>query len=435
MSSPTRPPLRGNREFWLLWIGQATSTLGSQSASIPMLLLVLSLTGSPARAGVVGFVGTGSAVALLLPAGVVADRLDRRMLMLWCDAGRATALAALAATLALSRPPFIELLVLALVVGALSALFLAAQSGAVCQVVARTDLPAATARNQACQQAAAIGGPPLGGLLYALAQSLPFLIDAVSYLFSYLTITAIRIPLQETRDPLESQQPMLHRLFNGLRWIFTEPFLRASVLYAMVFNFVQPALVLTVVVRANAGGATPTQIGMIFALSGIGGVAGALASLRIQQRFPPGAVLLAIGTVYVASLLLLATSTSLILLGGIIVVLGFITPPINTIVISFQMGITPDRLQGQAFASMNMLASSSTPLGSLAGGFLLTAIGSTSSLLVFTGITATAVVAAGADSDDDENDLDSLDQDRLEACEQRESIDPFSHSLRAAQFI
>jgi len=76
-----RPALRSNREFWLLWVGQATSTLGSASLAIAMPLLVLALTHSPAQAGLVGSVDTGSAVVLLLPAGLVADRMDRRRLM------------------------------------------------------------------------------------------------------------------------------------------------------------------------------------------------------------------------------------------------------------------------------------------------------------------------------------------------------------------
>ncbi|MGH3718081.1 MAG: MFS transporter [Pseudonocardiaceae bacterium] len=265
-----RPPLRANREFWLLWVGQASSTFGSQSAAIAMPLLALTLTGSPAQAGLVGFVGAGSAVVLQLPAGVVADRVDRRAQMRWCDAGRAAAMAALALTLVLGRPPLVELLGLALVNGSLSALFLAAQSGAVRQVVARTDLPTAVARNQAYRQAAVVGGPPLGGLLYAVAWPLPFLTNAVSYLVSYLTITTIRIPLQESRDSHEPREPIRRRLLDGLRWIFDEPFLRAAALYVAAFNFVQPALVLTVIVRAGAQGATSTAVGVMFALSAVG---------------------------------------------------------------------------------------------------------------------------------------------------------------------
>lgn len=389
-----RPPLRVNREFWLLWVGQASSTLGSMSSALAMPLLVLALTGSPAQAGLVGFVATGSEMVMLLLAGVIADRVDRRGLMRWCDAGRAAGMAALALTLALGHPPLIELLGLALANGSLSALFLAARSGAVRHVVAPTDLPTAVARNQAYEQAAVVGGPPLGGLLFAVAKPLPFVIDAISYLLSYLTITAIRIPLQQSPPPSRPREPMRPRLLDGLRWIFAEPFLRASILYLTGLAFVLPALVLSVIVRAGTHGVNATEIGVIFALSGVGGVAGALVAPRIQQRWPPGGMLLTIGAVCAAAIALLTTTTQPILLGSILAAIGFVIPSSNTIVASYQMRVTPDRLQGQAYAAMLLMANSSAPLGSLTGGFLLTALGSTGSLLVLTTVTITVVVTA-----------------------------------------
>lgn len=392
-----RPPLRSNREFWLLWVGQASSTLGSTSSALAMPLLVLALTGSPSRAGVVGFVATGSTVVALLPAGVIADQVDRRGLMRWCDAGRAAAMAALALSLAMGRPPLIELLALALVNGSLSALFLAAHSGAVRHVVAAADLPVAVARTQAYQQAALVAGPPLGGLLYAAAWGLPFLTDAVSYLVSYLTITAIRIPLGESRQqPTQPREPMRRLLLEGLRWIITEPFLRASVLYVTGLALVSPALVLMVIVRAGAHGASTIEIGVMFALGGMGGVVGALVAPRIQQRWPAGVVLLAIGAVCAIAILLLTTTTHPILLGVILAAVGCVTPSMNTIIFSYQMRVTPDRLQGQAYAAMILIASSSAPLGSLTGGFLVAAIGSTGSLLVLAAVTITVVVTASA---------------------------------------
>ena len=391
-----RPPLRSNREFWLLWVGQAISTLGSASVAMAMPLLVLALTHSPAQAGLVGFAGTGSMVVVLLPAGVVADRVDRRRLMRWCDGVRAAAMAAAAITLALTRPPLTVLLGVAVLDGSLSAVFLAAQSGAVRQVVAQVDLSSAVARNQAYRQAAMVVGPPLGGVLYGVAWLLPFVSNALSYLISYLTITAIRIPLQEPRDPHRSREPMRRRLLEGLRWLFAEPFLRASVIYLAAFIFVAPALELAVIVRATSHGASSLEIGVIFALSGVGGVAGALLASRIQRRWPPGAVLLALGAAWATGIPALTTTTRPLALGSILAALSFGAPAINTIVASYRMGVTPDRLQGQAYASMILVASTSAPLGSLAGGFLLTAIGSTGSLLVLSAVTITVVAAASA---------------------------------------
>lgn len=125
------------------------------------------------------------------------------------------------------------------------------------------------------------------GVLYAVAWSLPFVINAVSSLVSYLAITAIDIPLQEPRSPQQSQAPMRRCVLDGLRWLFAEPFLRASVLYGVAFTFVLPALVLAVIVRATSHGASSAEIGVIFAMSGAGGVAGALLTPGIQRCWPP----------------------------------------------------------------------------------------------------------------------------------------------------
>jgi hypothetical protein len=74
-------PLRHNRDFLVLWSSQLVSTLGSQVSLVAFPLLVLATTGSPARAGVVGFANTIPALLFYLPAGVLVDRQDRRKLM------------------------------------------------------------------------------------------------------------------------------------------------------------------------------------------------------------------------------------------------------------------------------------------------------------------------------------------------------------------
>ncbi|HEX2160021.1 MAG TPA: MFS transporter, partial [Actinomycetes bacterium] len=81
----TAVPLRRNRDFLLLQAGQLLSGVGTQSGLIAYPLLVLALTGSAAKAGLVAFARALSSTVLALPAGVVADRWDRRRLMIAAD--------------------------------------------------------------------------------------------------------------------------------------------------------------------------------------------------------------------------------------------------------------------------------------------------------------------------------------------------------------
>src|SRR5216683_3568863 len=84
-------PLRRNQDFLLLWSGQAVSVLGSQVSRIAYPLLVLAMTGSPAKAGLAGFAATLPYLLFPLLAGGLVDRLDRKRLMIGCDAVRLAA--------------------------------------------------------------------------------------------------------------------------------------------------------------------------------------------------------------------------------------------------------------------------------------------------------------------------------------------------------
>jgi hypothetical protein len=76
-------PLRRNRDYMLVWAGQAVSEIGSQVSTVAYRLLVLALTHSPAKAGVVGLAATSPLPLLALPAGMLADHVDRRVRWLW----------------------------------------------------------------------------------------------------------------------------------------------------------------------------------------------------------------------------------------------------------------------------------------------------------------------------------------------------------------
>src|SRR5215211_9140430 len=102
----TTVPLRRNRDFMLLQAGQLLSTLGTASAAIAYPLLVLALTGSPAKAGAVSFARLLPLALFALPAGLAADRWNRKHLMIAADVVRAVAVGAVAATVVLDLAAF-----------------------------------------------------------------------------------------------------------------------------------------------------------------------------------------------------------------------------------------------------------------------------------------------------------------------------------------
>src|ERR1700761_7075949 len=177
-------PLRRNRDYMLIWAGQGVSEFGSQISTVAYPLLVLALTHSPARAGVVGLAATLPLPLLALPAGMLADHFDRKRLMLACDAIRCAALAALTIAVFGGKVAYGVIAAVAFVDGALMTVSFVTERGVLRRLVPPDQLSTAVAQNESVFYASSILGPPVGGLLFAIARAVPFLADSVSYSFS-----------------------------------------------------------------------------------------------------------------------------------------------------------------------------------------------------------------------------------------------------------
>jgi len=156
----TTVPLRRNRDFTLLQIGQLLSTAGSQSTAIAYPLLVLAVTHSPAKAGIVSFARLLPYALFGLLAGVAADRWNRKRLMLAADSARALAMATLAAAILVGRVTLWEIVLVGFVEGTGSTFFATAQTGAVRAVVPARQLPDAVGVQRVRAAAMGLGGPP-----------------------------------------------------------------------------------------------------------------------------------------------------------------------------------------------------------------------------------------------------------------------------------
>jgi predicted MFS family arabinose efflux permease len=195
-----RVPLRRNRDFLLLWVGEVISTLGSQISLVAFPRLVLATTHSAVKAGLVGFANRAPVLAFYLPAGLLVDRQDRRVTMITSSLVGAFALASVPVALALGDLSFAQIMIVAFLAGTRQVVYSVAEQGALPLVVAPNQISEAVARNQARLEAATLAGPPLGGVLFGVGRVLPFAFDSVSYLASALGAFLVRTPLQEPRN-------------------------------------------------------------------------------------------------------------------------------------------------------------------------------------------------------------------------------------------
>jgi predicted MFS family arabinose efflux permease len=386
------PPLHRNRDFMVLWTSQVVSTVGTRISSIAYPLLVLSITGSPVQAGIVAFAQTLPFLVLFLPAGALVDRWNRRRIMLWCEVGRAIALGSVAMTTMLGTVTVGQLVVVALVEGSLFVFFDLCEGAALPRIVAPEQLPAAMAQNQARTQGADLVGQPLGGWLFGLGRALPFAVDAVSYVVSFVALLSIRSPLQipRTREPSHLRA----EIAEGLRTLWQQPFLRTSMVVVAGQNFAWNALTLLLIVRAQALGASPALVGGMFAFFGAGALLGAIVAPRTQRRFGIRALLVAISWLWAIQFAALSVVQDVVVL-GLIAGIGSVAGPIFNVAFGTVLyGLTPDRLLGRVRSVAKAIAWGTIPLGALAAGFLADAFGATAGILAMAIVlVAMAVVA------------------------------------------
>lgn len=379
MIDPTAP-LSRNRDFRLLWLGQAASMLGSRISWVAYPLLVLALTNSPTKAGVVGFASTIPALLFGLPAGALVDRWNRRRTMIACDLGRAVAVGSIVVATAAGVLTYYQLVAVAFVERSLSALFDPAEEAAIGQIVPTDQLPLAIARNESREYAAFLVGPPLGGALFQIGRGLPFLADAVSYVVSAISLGFIRRPLNEAAL---ARDHLLRSILDGASYLARTSFLRTTTLISAGSNFVSNGIGLATVVIARQAGATAAEIGVMLAIAGLGGLFGSLAAPRLQSRLSPNLVV-GVGTwTWTALVALVAIAHSVWALAAILATLLFLAPLWNATIQARRIALTPDRLRGRVNSAGGMLSVGFIAFGTLAAGVLLEHVGAAATALSF----------------------------------------------------
>ena len=385
MSAPAATedhPLRRNRDFNLLWVGQVASDLGANVSAIAFPLLVLATTGSPLQAGIVAAARSLPDLVLGVPAGALVERWNQKRVMIVADGARAAALGSLALAVALDAVTFGHMVAVAFVEGVGFVFFDLAEASALQKVVADRHLAAALARNSARAHTAALAGQPLGGALFALGRAVPFVFDAVSYLMSVVTVSLIRTSFR--RDPLPERPRLRGEMREGLSWFWRQPFLRTTSLIAMTRSVTLNGLYLVVIVIARERGASTALIGALFAFVGVAGILGSLAAPWVARRASIRTIIIAmtvLGAVLVPLLSILpGKATPGIVFGA----MWILNPVWSTVVGAHRLRIIPPELRARVLSAAFLVSGGPVPLAFVAAGLLLEAAGTTPTVLVFT---------------------------------------------------
>jgi MFS family permease len=369
-------------------VGQAVSVLGDQVWYVALSWAAVQQS-TPAMAGVIVSISALPRLLLMLFGGPLVDRYGPRRMMVGSDLLRVVVSAA-AAGLALWQPSLVLLVVVALVFGAVDAVFMPAASSMQPRLLRTDQLPSGVALRELTQRAALTLGAPLGGILVAVG-GLPLActVNALTFAVSALAIASVR---PRTDTATATPEPYLRSLRAGFGYLARHRILRAIITVAFLSNlgFVGPMNVGLALLSDQRDWGAP-GIGYLLAGFGIGAACSATAMLKLRVRRRIGIVVAVVATLEGLGLLAMALAPSLVLAIAASALVGLASGPFGILAGSLIQAQTDDRFRGRVGSVSLLVNLGVTPFVMAATGAMVGAVGLTAT---FAASTAMELLAA-----------------------------------------
>ncbi|MFV2198229.1 MFS transporter [Nocardiopsis sp. LOL_012] len=365
-----------NRDFQALWSSRFFAGLGKEIGEVAYPLLVLLFVGSATTAGAVGAAQVATAMVSVLVGGALADRVNRRVVLLCCDLGRLVLLALFALLLFTGHASIPFAMGVAMASAAMSGVSNPVAMAATKQLVPPAQLADAAAQNQVRLFTTTAFGAPVAGSLFTLARALPFLAEALSYLAAAALVLYVRRPLQGERTALPRGWSV-HSAVSGFLVLARNPILRPMMLWITIFNlaFAQTGVFLAIIATAEGMGASSVRIGAAVSLAGAGGLVGSLASGAVVRWVRPSTTFLAVAWAAPACALALLAAPDVLLLGVIVGCLFAMVPCVNAVFYGYVAASVADGHQGRVLGAVSFLSLLSQPAGILGIGIVFDTAG------------------------------------------------------------
>jgi len=273
-----------HRNFRLFFAGQFISLIGTWMQSVALSWLVYQLTGSSMYLGLIGFINNFPVFVLGLWGGYLADRWNKRALLVATQVSFMLQALALAFLTLGGVVTFWAVAALALLAGAITAVDMPTRQSFVVEMVGREDLHNAIALNSSMFNSARILGPALAGLLVAaIGEGYCFLANGLSYLAVIAGLLLMRLPPAPRKVP---SAPMIAHLVEGLTYAWRDRPMRAILLGMVVLNIFGASYMVLMPVMADAVlGQGAQGMGFIMGATGLGSVVAALVlALRREGK-------------------------------------------------------------------------------------------------------------------------------------------------------
>jgi hypothetical protein len=356
--------LRRSRDYRVLELGAIVSGLGTQAALVAVPYQVYVLTHSTALVGLIGAAELGPTVLVSLFGGAIADRVDRRRILLVAQIGIALSASALAALAFAGRPPVWLIFVLAALLAASGTLDFLARSSMIAGLAGEW-LRSAIAFNFGMNQVTAIVGPGLGGVLIGAGVGWVYAIDAVSVaatIFAALTIAPQR-PHESVRD-----EPILASVAAGLRYVRSSNALLGSFvidLFAMTFGMPR-ALFVVLSLRVFHSGAAGA--GLLYAAVSLGAAIAALTNGWLAHARWIGRITIAMVLIWGAAIAAAGAVSSLLPAAIFLAIAGAADSISAVCRTTIAQLVTPDAMRGRMTAVFGLVVTGGARLGDIESG-------------------------------------------------------------------
>lgn len=392
MTDTPRRALGAN--YWKLWIASVISNFGDGVALIAYPWLASAITRSPIQIALVGVATRLPWLIFTLPAGVITDRADRRRLVVAMDVIRALITVGVAVVVLMSEgvlptPEQIEAADFAPIANSgilLATLYISALLLGMAEVLrdngAQTLMPAVVDKSQlekangrlwgAEMVMNSFVGPPLGGLLLAVAFSLPFFIDSVTFAVSAALLAVLTGSFRVTGETRASFRTDLK---EGFRWLWNHQLLRRFAIVLGLINASSSATTATLVLfgqevlRVDASG-----FGLLMSAGAAGGVLGSLAASPFTKRLGSGSTIMFTLVTSAVTSLVIGLTSSAVVVWVMFAILSFGAVMWNVVTVSLRQAIIPDRLLGRVNSVYRFFGWGMMPIGLFIGGALVAVV-------------------------------------------------------------
>lgn len=388
-------PLRTSPAFRRFFIGRAVSGLGGQISVVAVMYQVWEATHSPFWSGSVALAQLVPMLTVGLWGGSVADRVDRRSILLTTNLVQfAVALLLIAQAMWLGTSPSSLGLVLPLValMAATGSVAVPASMGVIPRLLSPDKVAAGLALNRLSFQGSMLLGPALGGLIIGYAGlEIAYAVDAASFAAGFLGVVGLPAlaPLARTSGG---------GVLEGLRFAATQPVVRGVLLVDLAATFLAMPVSLFPLVNETRFGGDPRTLGLFLTAIAVGGVVASLFSGSFTRRSRPGVITIGAAAVWGVSLGAVGLVTSPWLCLALLAVAGAAdSVSVVTRGTLIQLAV-PDDLRGRTAAVEMIVGAGGPEVGNLRGG-AVAQLTSGSFALVSGGITCLlALAAVGATS-------------------------------------